>query len=246
MEFAFEQYLAIAVCAFFAQVVGGVAGYGTGLILPLVLVPLIGPEATIPVIALSSIITNPARVFTFREHLNLKAAKTVILFGFPPVLLGAYLYTLLTGMWAQIAIGVMLVVMVPTARYFRRRKMMISDAKFKISSGVFGLVMGATSGSGVILLSILMARGLVGPAVVATDAAASTILGFAKVGVFAGAGALPADLLLLSIAIGLMAVPGTWVAKWMAARMTYTVHNSIMDVSVLCGGVVMLANALMG
>ena len=39
------QLVLIAVTALGAQIVGGIAGYGTGLLMPLVLVPLIGAEA---------------------------------------------------------------------------------------------------------------------------------------------------------------------------------------------------------
>ena len=40
--------------ALFASVVGGLAGYGTGALMPLVLVPFIGAEPVVPIIAISS------------------------------------------------------------------------------------------------------------------------------------------------------------------------------------------------
>ena len=45
--------------------VGGLAGYGTGALMPLVLVPLIGAEPVVPIIAISSIFTNLSRFVAF-------------------------------------------------------------------------------------------------------------------------------------------------------------------------------------
>ena len=66
----------VAVTAFCAQIIGGMAGYGTGLLMPLVLVPMVGAPAVVPIIALSAIITNATRVVAFREFLDLR--KVVI------------------------------------------------------------------------------------------------------------------------------------------------------------------------
>jgi uncharacterized membrane protein YfcA len=55
------QLLLVAAVALFASVVGGLAGYGTGALMPLVLVPLIGAGPVVPIIAISSIFTNLSR-----------------------------------------------------------------------------------------------------------------------------------------------------------------------------------------
>ena len=47
------QLLLVAGVALFASMIGGVAGYGTGALMPLVLVPMLGPEPVIPIIALA-------------------------------------------------------------------------------------------------------------------------------------------------------------------------------------------------
>ena len=47
------QLLLVAVVAVFTSIIGGLAGYGTGALMPLVLVPLIGAEPVVPIIAIS-------------------------------------------------------------------------------------------------------------------------------------------------------------------------------------------------
>ena len=53
-DISFVQLLLVAGVALFAAIIGGLAGYGTGALMPLVLVPLIGAEPVVPIIALSA------------------------------------------------------------------------------------------------------------------------------------------------------------------------------------------------
>ena len=52
------QLLLVAIVALFASLVGGLAGYGTGALMPLVLVPMVGAEPVVPIIAISAIFAN--------------------------------------------------------------------------------------------------------------------------------------------------------------------------------------------
>ena len=55
------QLLLVAGVALFASILGGVAGYGTGALMPLVLVPMVGAEQVVPIIALAGLLTNSGR-----------------------------------------------------------------------------------------------------------------------------------------------------------------------------------------
>ena len=57
-DVSLAQLVLVGFVALFASVIGGLAGYGTGALMPLVLVPLIGAEPVVPIIAISSIFTN--------------------------------------------------------------------------------------------------------------------------------------------------------------------------------------------
>ena len=46
-DISIAQLLLVAGVALFASIVGGLAGYGTGALMPLVLVPLIGAEPVV-------------------------------------------------------------------------------------------------------------------------------------------------------------------------------------------------------
>ena len=55
------QLVLVAVMALFASLVGGLAGYGSGALMPLVLVPMVGAEPVVPIIAISAIFANLSR-----------------------------------------------------------------------------------------------------------------------------------------------------------------------------------------
>ena len=59
-----------------ASVVGGFAGYGTGALMPLVLVPIVGAEPVVPILSLSALFTNTSRAAAFRR-------QAVVLAGTP-------------------------------------------------------------------------------------------------------------------------------------------------------------------
>jgi uncharacterized protein len=236
----------VAVTAFGAQIIGGMAGYGTGLLMPLVLVPMVGAPAVVPIIALSAIITNATRVAAFRESLDVRKTIIVTLVALPFAAISAWGYTLLTGRGAAILIGLMLIVLVPARRYSEHIQFTLSERGLAASSVGYGLIMGGTSGSGVMLLSLLMATGLTGTQVIATDAAISFLLGFVKTGVFVGFGALNLKLLVIALLIGVMATPGTLTAKWLVRRFSARIHTLILEAGIIVGGGVLILRAMAG
>src|SRR6266540_2662906 len=109
-DISVPQLALITAMALIASVVGGVAGYGTGALMPLVLVPIVGAEPVVPILSLSALFTNTSR------------AAAV-----PTCALGAWGYTRLTGKGALVVIGGMLIASVPLRRLMRRRGIALSN-----------------------------------------------------------------------------------------------------------------------
>lgn len=238
------QIALVAGVALFASVLGGVAGYGTGALMPLVLVPMVGPEPVVPIIAISALLTNTGRATAFRAHIDRRKTLIVLLGAVPPCVLSAYSYTLLTGKGAQIVIGTMLTATVPLRYLLKRRREMFGPAGLFAGAVGYGLAVGGTVGAGVILLSVLMAAGLQGAAVIATDAMISIVIGFVRLAVFGMAGVVNAKVLAFAILIGGIAFPGAFLARRLVERMPMHVHTAILDVVVLVGGLVMIVGAI--
>ena len=237
------QLLLVAAVALFASIIGGLAGYGTGALMPLVLVPLVGAGPVVPIIAISAIFANLSRSTAYFRHVDGRRALIVIVCAAVTTALGAYGYTKLTNAGAALVIGTMLILSVPLRRLLRRRAVRIGDGGLAAGAIGYGVVVGGTSGSGVILLSLLMAAGLEGAAVIATDAAISVITSVIKISVFGLAGVVTAQVLAFALLIGAIGFPGAFLAKAFVERMPVHIHTAILDAAVITGGLVMISAA---
>jgi uncharacterized membrane protein YfcA len=237
------QLLLVAAMALFASLIGGLAGYGSGALMPLVLVPMIGAEPVVPIIAISSIFTNFGRAVAYFRYADRRRALIVIAAAALTTALGAFGYTRLSNSGAALVIGTMLISSVPLRRLLKRRDIRIGDGGLGVSAVGYGVVVGGTSGSGVILLSLLMAAGLEGAAVIATDAVISMATSVIKISAFGLAGVVTAQVLAFALLIGIVALPGAFLAKAFVERMPIHIHTAILDAAVIAGFGVMIVEA---
>ena len=238
------QLALVAGVALFASIIGGVSGYGTGALMPLVLVPLVGAEPLVPIIAISALFNNTSRATAFLRYVDWRRARIALLAAAPTCVLGAWGYTRLSSAGAALVIGGMLILSVPLRRLLKYHGVKCGDGGFALGALGYGVVVGGTAGSGVILLSLLMAAGVEGAGVIATDAAISIVIGAVKISVFGLAGVVTAQVIAFALLIGIMALPGAFLAKAFVERMPVHMHTAILDAVVLLGGIVMVAAAL--
>jgi uncharacterized membrane protein YfcA len=242
-DISLPELALIAGMALVASVVGGVAGYGTGALMPLVLVPIVGAEPVVPILSLSALFTNSSRVAAFWPLIDRRRALIVLVAAVPTCALGAWGYTMLTGKGAAIVIGGMLMASVPLRRLMRRRGLALSTRGLAAASFGWGPLAGGTVGAGIILLSLLMAAGLEGAAVVATDAVVSIGIGLTKFATFGLAGAIDAKVIAIALLIGGVAFPGAFLAKTLVGHLPLHLHAAILDAVVIAGGIMMIVHA---
>src|SRR5262245_663890 len=223
--------------------VGGVAGYGTGALMPLVLVPLVGAEPVVPIIAISALITNTSRAMAFRQRIDFRRSVIVLIASLPFCVVTAYGYTKLTSAGAMLVIGAMLMLTVPLRYFLKHRAIKIGERGLAAGGVLYGAAVGGTVGAGIILLSVLMASGLEGAAVVATDAAISIVIGIVRLIVFGVTGVVTAQVLAFALLIGVMAFPGAFLARALVERMPVHVHTAILDAVVVIGGAFLVFEA---
>ena len=111
-DISVAQLALVAAVAFVASLVGGVLGYGTGALMPLVLVPLIAAGPVVPIIAISAMFSNTSRMSAFIKHVDWRRAAVVLILSVPFCVLGAWGYTRLTSANAALVIGGVLILSV--------------------------------------------------------------------------------------------------------------------------------------
>lgn len=231
---------AVAALAVGAAIVGGVGGFGTGVILSAALVPLIGIKQVVPVLAVAGALINAGRFWFYRAHLDRRAFAVSLLSALPFLVLGTWIYSVLDARAVGTILGLAVISTVPVRRYLARRKIVLDTAGLSIGSGLFGLAAGVATGTGMILISVLLGAGLAGPAVLATDALVTILLDVCKAGLFHKFALLDEQAIFVGAVIGVASIPGSAFASWLVTRIHAHLHVLFMEALILAGGGFML------
>jgi len=227
----------------FAAVVGGIGGFGSGAILTAALAPLIGIKALIPVMAVAGAIINAGRFWFYRRSLDRRTLALVLAWALPFLVAGTWLYSVLDTRVLGTVIGLAVIASVPLRRVLRRRAIHVGTRGLAVGSGLFGLATGITTGTGVILVSLLLGMGLAGPALLATDSLVSIALDVAKALLFQRLSLLDEEAFVTGAVIGVASIPGSALAAWLVTRMHAHLHILLIESLVLLGGGSVLWNS---
>ncbi len=230
----------IAVAAFIAGISSGMTGFGGGLLLPPILAPLLGIQNVMPVLSVAMLMTNCHRFCLYHRYLDRRLTLIVLAAMIPAVVLGTMIYLSLPHGAIAAVLGSFLLLSIPVGRILAARRIKLGPWGLTGFSAVFGVVSGTTSGSGVLMVPVLLGAGLAGTAFLATDAAISIAVNLTRAGIFGQAGNLPAGVLSAAVMIGLCTVPGNYVARWILRRTSLRVHVVIMECVIFIGGISLL------
>jgi uncharacterized protein len=231
---------AVAALGIVAAVIGGMGGFGTGIILTAALVPVIGVKALVPVLAVAGIIINGGRFWFYRASLDRRALGVVLAASLPFLVLGTWIYSVLDARALGTVLGLAVIGSIPLRRIFKKKDITLGTAGLATGASVFGLASGIATGTGVILVSLLLGAGLAGPAVLATDALVSIALDFCKALLFQRFDLLDSEAFFTGIVIGVATIPGSALAAWLVQRIGARLHVLFMEGLILAGGGFML------
>ena len=233
----------VAALGMVAAVVGGMGGFGTGIILTAALAPFIGVKAVIPVLAVAGAIINAGRFWFYRESLQRQTLTLVVACALPFLVLGTWIYSVLDARAVGTVLGIVVILSVPLRRALNRRKIALGRTGLAVGSSVFGLASGVASGVGVIMISLLLGTGMTGPAVLATDAMVSVVLDLCKAALFQRFALLDERTFVTGVVIGVATIPGSAIAAWLVNRMHAHLHVLFMEGLILVGGASLLWNS---
>jgi uncharacterized membrane protein YfcA len=231
---------AVALLALGAAIIGGMGGFGTGVILTAALTPLIGVKALVPVLAVAGVIINAGRFWFYRASLDRRALGVVLAGALPFLVLGAWLYSVLDARAIGTILGIAVIASVPLRRILKSREILLQTRGLAIGAGIFGLASGVATGTGVILVSLLLGAGLTGQAVLATDALVTIALDVCKAALFQRFDLLDTQAFLTGVVIGCATLPGSAIAAALVNRMGAKLHVLFMEALILAGGAFML------
>lgn len=242
---AWTQALLIAAVALAASIITAIAGVGGAIVLSFVLTPVLGPAALVQTISVAMIINNATKINVFRRGIDWAQCLFVTACAAPGCIVGSLIYSRLSEWAITVVLGVFLIGIVvfkwllpeETRRW---PKPVVAGASF-----TYGVLTGTTIGGGILLLPILMSTGLTGMALIGTDAACGLAMHIVKTVVFGSNGVLTPQYAVIGVLIGIVMIPGAYIARAILKRIPLKVHERIIDSVIIVGGLSFLARALL-
>lgn len=236
--------LLIALVALAASTITAIAGVGGAIVLSLVLAPVIGVAALVQTISVAMTVNNLTKINVFRKGIDWAQCAYVTAFAAPGCVIGSLVYSRLDERTITVVLGAFLIGIVGV------KWVLPADArrlpKWLIAGGAFlyGVLTGGTIGAGILILPLLMGTGLTGMALIGTDAAIGLAMHVVKIIVFGTSNVLTPRLAAIGLLIGIVMIPGTYLARAILRRMPLKVHERIIDVVIVAGGLSFLARAI--
>jgi len=234
--------LLIAAVTFVAAIIGGMGGFGTGIMLTAVLTPILGIKAVVPILAFAGVIINMGRFWFYRRDVEWNAVKRILPIALVFLLIGTQLYRSLPPGPLAIAIGIVVLAAVPLRRWLAARNLHIGPTGLTVGGAAFGFLNGVASGMGIVLVSVLLGAGISGTAVLATDALITIVVDLARAAIFNRMSLLTEEGLVLGVLIGLVSLPGSWVASQLVNRLGKRLHILFIELLIALGGLSLIVN----
>jgi len=200
----------VAIAAFATALFHSVAGFAGALLLSVCLAPLIGVRAVVPVVALAMIISNSNRILLFRNQIDWKAYRAIMITGLPGIVVGAVIYLYLPVKAIAMVMGCFLLISIPLRRIFKKRNYKVGYRGLSAVAVVYGVISGTVFGGGMILGPFLL--------------------------VFGVGELLNREMVSLGILVGVFTIPGGLLGKWIVKNTDIGVHTVIVETLMFAGG----------
>ena len=226
----------VLIAALVTSAIHGATGIGGGFLMAIVLAPLIGVTAVVPVLAVALTISGIARVLFNRDALHWSAYRAVMVTTAPLVILGALLYGYLNATAVALILGTTILASVPLRHWAARHRITASRGALSRAGAVYGLVSGASIGAGMLLIPFLTGHGLDRRQFVGTLAAIALSMNVTRTAVYGGTDLLGGGWLALGLLVGLATLPGNWIGQRLLRGMSERSHGRALDVLTVFGG----------
>jgi len=234
----------VAIAAFVTALFHSVAGFAGALLLSVCLAPLIGIRAVVPVVSFAMIISNINRIYLFRDTIDWKAYRAIMITGLPGIVVGAIVYLYLPIKAIAILMGCFLLISIPLRRVFKKRNYKVGYRGLSAVGIVYGVISGTVFGGGMILGPFFLGAGIVGQSLVGIVAALGLTLNVTKSIVFGAGSLLDRELISLGVLVGLCTIPGGMLGKWIVKNTDIEVHTIIVETLMFVGGCYFLYQGL--
>ena len=237
-------WLAILALGLLAGTLGGVVGFGAGILMMPALVLGFGAKEAVPIMAIAGLMANAGRVAAWWRDVDWKLNAVYCATAIPAAAIGARTLVALDTRLLEGVLGAFFLVMIPLRRWLTAIGIRMTLPGMALVGLGIGFLSGLVASTGPINTPFFLAYGLVKGGFLATEAVGSMAIALTKSTVFHTFGALPGETLMRGVIVGSTLMTGSWAAKRIVLGMDPTVFRGILEVMMAVTGATMIWMAL--
>lgn len=230
----------LGVLAFFAAIVGAIAGLGTAIIMLPFVTLVFGVREAVPILTVAMLLGNAARVWANRNEIDIAVARWFLLGAVPAAAIGGLVFVNApTGLLVRL-LGAFFLVEVGL-RYLRVgfvRKMRLRG--FLGVGAAQGFMSGLVGAAGPVGAPFYLAYGLVKDGFVGTAAAGTVGMHVAKTVAYRSGDILDDRSLVVGVLLGLVMWGGAYAARWVVNRISGAVFVRVVEAVMVIAGMLFL------
>lgn len=208
-------------CAFLAEVIGTMAGFGAATILTPVAALFMEIKTAIAVVACFHLFGNGSRLALFGRRVHWRIWAQFGITGIALSLVGARVTAALSGAAIMLLFGVFLLVYVGLSLFAPTRMALAPTPTLLVGGGAAsGFLAGLLGTGGAVRSACLLAFGLPKEAYIATSAAIALIVDATRLPVYLVGGLVPARMAPVLASLVAVAFAGAWVGRRLVQRIS--------------------------
>ena len=215
--------------ALLGSLVGGVAGFGTGIIMLPLVAWVLGLRAAVPVLTVTMAIGNLARIWWSRGDVDRGVVVRFALGAVPATALGTALYVGTPADWLGRFVGVFLIASVPLRRILAMDVFRMRLRYFPALGAVVGLISGLMVTTGPLNTPFFLAYGLRRGAYIGTEAVCAMVMHLSRGAALARYALLTWETFAIGALLGATMFAGSWFGRRLLDRMSDRVFMAIIE-----------------
>jgi uncharacterized membrane protein YfcA len=226
--------------ALLGSTIGGIAGFGAGILLLPVAAWTLGTRAAVPVLTVTMLLGNLARIWWSRSELHGGLTLRFVAGAVPATALGVVIFAGASSEWLGRAIGAFLLLSVPLRRFLTSGRLHVRAAHFPVIGGAIGLLSALVVTTGPVVTPFFLAYGLRRGAFIATEALCAGAMHVTRGLVFARYKMISVETLVIGLVLGATMFVGAWLGRRLLDRTSDRLFLAIIEVLLVGLGLQML------
>jgi uncharacterized membrane protein YfcA len=215
--------------ALVGSIVGGVAGFGAGVILLPVAAWTLGVRMAVPVLTITMLLGNVSRIWWSRGETDYRVVLRFLAGAVPATALGTTFFVAASSEALGRVIGAFLLASVPLRRVLAMGHWRVRLRHFPLIGALFGLLASTVVAIGAALTPFYLAYGLRRGAYIATEAVCAFAVHVTRGTVLARHRLLTWEIVLIGLVLGSVMFAGSWLGRRLLDRMSDRVFLVVIE-----------------